>query len=116
MKTDAKELRIGNYVNLIAEGHENEPDLICWDIEDYEYYKEKMQYIEPIEVNENELLKFSFENGVDEMTFCNNTCCIYWRKFEGHFEINGEKYFKKSIHKLQNLIYEMFEYELERTA
>jgi len=58
---EANELRIGNYVYLTADGHEDEPDLVKWDIIDYEYYTDKMDYIQPIPLTEEILLKCGFE-------------------------------------------------------
>ena len=58
---DAKELRIGNYVNLIADGHEHEPDTFKWSIDDYEYYETVMFNILPIPLTEEWLVKFGFE-------------------------------------------------------
>lgn len=63
-------------------------------------------------ITEEILLKFGFENGIDEMTFCDNLFCIYWRKFENHFEINGEKYFINEVHKFQNLYFALTQTEL----
>ena len=54
---EAKELRISNLVHLIADGHENEPDLLIWELEDYEFYENKMEYIKPIPLTEEWLLK-----------------------------------------------------------
>jgi hypothetical protein len=59
---DSKDLRIGNHVYLIAEGHEDEPDLVEWKLEDYDFYENKMEYIEPIPLTEEWLLKFGFKN------------------------------------------------------
>ena len=56
----ARELRIGNYVNLITDGHEHEPDTFEWTIEDYEYYETEMFKILPIPLTEEWLIKFGF--------------------------------------------------------
>jgi hypothetical protein len=55
---EAKELRIGNYVNLISDGHEHEPDTFQWSIDDYEYYETSMFNILPIPLTEESLLRF----------------------------------------------------------
>ena len=58
---EVKELRIGNYINIIADGHEHEPDTFQWSIDDYEYYETVMFNIIPIPLTEEWLLKFGFE-------------------------------------------------------
>lgn len=65
-----------------------------------------------IPIAEELLLKFGFENGIEEMVLYGKNIVVFWRKFEGHFEINGEKYFKKHIHQLQNLYYALTDEEL----
>jgi hypothetical protein len=55
---EAKELRIGNYVNLISDGHKHEPDTFQWSIDDYEYYETVMFNILPIPLTEESLLRF----------------------------------------------------------
>ena len=62
---EAKELMIGNYVNLIADGHKHEPDTFKWSIDDYEYYETVMFNILPIPLTEWWLLKFGFEKDID---------------------------------------------------
>ena len=109
---NTKELRIGNLFR------EKESEQIIEVIElskDQITFTGKFPYkwqAEPIETNEEDLLKLGFENGVDEMTYCGKDFCVYWRKFEGHFEINGEKYFKEYIHELQNLLFALYGTEL----
>jgi hypothetical protein len=67
---EAKELRISNLVHLIADGHENEPDLLILELEDYEFYENKMEYIKPIPLTEEWLLKFGFEKLNTTMSGC----------------------------------------------
>jgi len=124
-----KELRIGNYVNLIAEGHEKEPDTFKWDLEDYEFYYDRMDFIKPIPLTEEWLLKFGFERIFENSNlFLNITNDIYFflynDKLKGcvrnhhtsydnqlselEFELNIE-----FIHQLQNLYFCLTNKELE---
>ena len=54
------ELRVGNLVHLIADGHENEPDLVNWIVDDFEFYQNRMKDIQPIPLTEEWLLKFGW--------------------------------------------------------
>lgn len=120
----ANELRIGNYVLsecLDSKGYFEETRVtgIFWDEIHHDaigmtkpIWENEIERIKPIPITEEILLKFGFENGIDEMTLTTESFCIYWRKFEGHFEINGEKYFKKYIHELQNLYFALTGKEL----
>ena len=56
------ELRLGNWVDLICDGHRDEPDTFQWLLEDYEYYEDNMFNILPITLTEEWLLKFGFKN------------------------------------------------------
>lgn len=64
---NASELRIGNFVELTCEGHEDEPDLVIWGIEDYEYYDYRMNDINPIPITEEWLVKCGFEKRIDRI-------------------------------------------------
>lgn len=102
MSVESNELRLGNYVNLISEGHEEEPDLVEWGIDDYEFYANRMNYIKPIRLTDEWIIKFglSKEKG-------------YPCKFtNGYLKIrNGVFFFKYHdievdlpfVHQLQNL-------------
>ena len=68
---EANELRIGNFVNLTAEGHENEPDLFQWALEDYDFYEDSMQFVEPIPISKDWLLKLGFK-GLDHFTIADS--------------------------------------------
>ena len=63
-KKDMKveELRIGNWINLITDGHEQEPDTFQWALYDYDLYKDRMEDCKPIPLTEEWLLKFGFES------------------------------------------------------
>lgn len=76
------------------------------------YQQKLITHIEPIPITEELLLKFGFENGIDEMTFYNNLICIYWKKFDNYFEINGENYFITELHMFQNLYWALCGEEL----
>jgi len=52
------ELRVGNLVHLIANGHENEPDLVKWIVDDFEFYENRMKDIQPIPLTEEWLKMF----------------------------------------------------------
>jgi len=107
MKTT--ELRLGNYVKTKRTGFG-----ICvvnsisyFSIGLSSFYGEpfKIEEIESIPINENILLSMGFENSTDEMFIYTDRETFYWRKFEGHLEVMGEKYFIKNIHELQNLYF-----------
>lgn len=57
----ASELRIGNLVWLVSEGHEHEPDIVEWGIDDFEFYQDRMDDVEPIPLTEEWLKDFGFE-------------------------------------------------------
>jgi len=113
----AKELRIGNLVNLISEGHEDEPDLVIWNIQDYEFYENRMNDIKAININKEWLLKLGFQEskGWDNMIYFNkNNIHIYkcnnlneeWFEYECELLI-------KSVNQLQNLFFALTNEELK---
>jgi len=111
-----QELRLGNYVNLIAEGHENEPDLVKWDVEDYEFYENRMECIEPIPLSEELLLKIGIKqdkNDKDKFRIGGGYQVI---RHDGKWlfrvigcTLNEVPY----LHKLQNIYYEIEGEELQ---
>tara|TARA_R110000824_G_scaffold359490_2_gene547050 strand:+ start:569 stop:1195 length:627 start_codon:yes stop_codon:yes gene_type:complete len=120
----ARELRIGNYVNLICDGHEHEPDTFQWSIEDYEYYENLMFNILPIPITQQYLLSLGAEkipknrSHVELYCFkdmdCTEWCVGYrddsWFLFKGKSDAmcNAVNYLKlEYIHKLQNLLFEV---------
>lgn len=110
---ESSHLRIGNYVyvqngKLLKQEKGERTQL--YKIENVNI--QSAYKYDPIPITEQWLLDFAFLNGIEEMTLCDENICIYWRKFESHFEINGEKYFKKYIHQLQNLYFALTEKEL----
>lgn len=112
---EAKELGIGNYVNLIAEGHENQPDTFKWDIEDYEFYQSKMDFIKPIPLTEEWVLKFRLLYNPEDPGF---TPFWYREDFKIHKRLDGFIYNQTKIyyvHQLQNLYFALTGEELEIT-
>jgi hypothetical protein len=111
------ELRIGNYVNLIAEGHEKEPDTFKWDLEDYEFYYDRMNFIKPIPLTEDWLLKVGFWKDIDSRTFKVNNCTLQLDNYqdEGFMAIIFGEDLKliKYVHQLQNLYFCLTNKELE---
>jgi len=127
-----EEIRIGNYFYLTCEGHEDEPELIQWTLEDYEFYKDRMQDIKPIRLTEEWLLKFGFEKDAydtDEFGDPVHTIDIC---LKGHDRIFIGKYPQdnwvsirdgdtgdslsndiKHVHQLQNLYFALTSEELE---
>tara|TARA_R110000764_G_scaffold165420_1_gene252323 strand:+ start:3535 stop:3903 length:369 start_codon:yes stop_codon:yes gene_type:complete len=117
---EAKELRIGNYVNLICDGHEHEPDAFQWDVEDYEYYETEMINILPIPLTEEWLVEFGFKR------------TSFGRQFKGFYleadsrvvstdvlssfsfeQIPDKKYLRITyVHQLQNLYFALINKEL----
>ena len=109
---EAKELRIGNYVNLIADGHEHEPDTFQWTIEDYEYYETEMFNILPIPLTKEWLVKFGFDKleGWDDMFYFQiGGFQIYESNVSG-YEYDGFNI--KYLHQLQNLYFALTNEEL----
>jgi hypothetical protein len=109
---EAKELRISNLVHLIADGHENEPDLLIWELEDYEFYENKMEYIKPIPLTEEWLLKFGFykttENAGNLICYKKGKYTIAkWLKNKWQFWINTTDLYNSPqyVHQLQNLFF-----------
>ena len=115
---NARELRIGNYAYLIADGHEDEPDLLKWEQEDYDYYQNKMEYIKPIPIAEEELLWIGFnkvENDIPTYSKCFGDLIIddyeysfniYVDSEQNYFiTVLGNKIIIKHIHQLQNLYF-----------
>ena len=124
-----RELRIGNYVNLICDGHEHEPDTFQWSIEDYEYYENVMFNILPIPITQEYLLSLGAEKipknqfHVELYCFKDSESCDWcvgyvegaWHLFNGRNDAfcNGVNHSElKYIHKLQNLIFEVANVEL----
>ena len=110
------ELRIGNLVNLICNGHEDEPDLVVWNVQDYEFYENRINDVKLIQITEEWLLKLGFEKneGWDNMIYFNkNNIHIYkcnnsdkeWFEYECEILI-------KSVHQLQNLYFALTNEEL----
>lgn len=109
----ANELRIGNYALRKEYLFENKNyHEIIIDHNDITACVIKPEDFKPITITEELLLKFGFENGIDEMTFYNNLICIYWKKFDNYFEINGENYFITELHMFQNLYWALCGEEL----
>jgi hypothetical protein len=107
---EAKELRISNLVHLIADGHENEPDLLIWELEDYEFYENKMEYIKPIPLTEEWLGKCYFkfkELGLYNFSISNHI--VSKRIF---FTIDGYAKQIYYLHQLQNLYFALTGTEL----
>lgn len=122
---DIKDLREGNLLEFRILEESGEGNDLKYEWSDWKETKlslvEDLQEIlnphwfefRPIPITKEILLRFGFEDSIDEMVFNNGSICFYWRKFENHFEINGEKYFITELHRMQNLIYEMFRIELK---
>tara|TARA_R110000782_G_scaffold158739_2_gene250868 strand:+ start:538 stop:858 length:321 start_codon:yes stop_codon:yes gene_type:complete len=102
---EAKKLRIGNYVNLIADGHEHEPDTFQWTIEDYEYYETEMFNILPIPLTEEWKDKIEYNEyiRIDMIGFI-----IYSNGHQYHFSVNDYPY----VHQIQNLYFALTNEEL----
>lgn len=104
----ANELRIGNFVNLISDGHENEPDTFQWGIDDYEFYSDRMSFIKPIPLTEEWLLKLGFGKDGESPKRIKLDCDF------GVVEIwvNGRNPLVKYVHQLQNLYFALTGEEL----
>ena len=87
------ELRIGNLFENVIITSISEEGYNYSNYPEMGVYWKTFDTLKPIIVAEELLLNYGFENGIDEMTLCTDKICVYWRKFENHFEINGEKYF-----------------------
>jgi len=113
---EAKELRISNLVHLIADVHENEPDLLIWELEDYEFYENKMEYIKPIPLTEEWLLKFGFEVDYGCIILSNKRGVITIEEdlAEISSTINHDGFMApcKYVHQLQNLYFALTGEEL----
>lgn len=110
-------IRIGNYFYLTCEGHEHEPDLICWGVEDFDFYEDRMNDIEPIKLTKDFLKKLGFKiANMDQVffalqqTFLNYFCLnieytedrnIYFSYYPNTLDKIDIFY----IHQLQNLFY-----------
>ena len=94
------ELRVGNLVHLIANGHENEPDLVKWIVDDFEFYENRMKDIQPIPLTEEWLLKFEKIDWVlkDDKGF--------------YFLFNNKKVRLKFVHTVQNVYFYIEQKEL----
>jgi len=124
----ASELRIGNYVYLISEGHEDEPNLVEWSLEDFSFYEGVMFSIEPILLTEEWLLKFGFiihnkPNGYTEYIKYKEGTKQYLHKiftfkesdndWKGKFGFTGTIQTKiEYVHQLQNLYFALTNEEL----
>lgn len=120
----ANEFRIGNHVLARCEDDKEhfEKTVVTGIFEDEIHHeavgmtnptwRNEIKNIKPIETTKELLLMFGFEDGVGEMALYTDEFCVFWRKYENHFEINGEKYFFKEFHKIQNLIFAMTGFEL----
>lgn len=110
---NASELRIGNFVELTCEGHEDEPDLVIWGIEDYEYYDYRMNDINPIPITEDLLVKCGFVKD-GEGDYCKGDFCFRWQ-FNALTLLLDTGYIKPPlmhIHQLQNLYFALTGEEL----
>ena len=126
----ANELRLGNWVNLICDGHRDEPEAFQWLLEDYEYYEDNMFNILPIPLTEEWLLKFGF-NKKNHQFYCKkiggnvfvlinyNTTprgCYGAVTFETDLKENSYvghiKNSCKHVHQLQNLYFALTNEEL----
>tara|TARA_R110000772_G_scaffold246116_1_gene359736 strand:+ start:170 stop:538 length:369 start_codon:yes stop_codon:yes gene_type:complete len=118
---EAKELRIGNYINLIADGHEHEPDTFQWSIDDYEYYETVMFNIIPIPLTEEWLLRFGFRDikNVENVNFKEyrqwerySICIQFPCGEEAHFYAGNYPVAIRYVHQLQNLYFALTGEEL----
>ena len=98
-------LRIGNLFENVIITSISEEGYNYSNYPEIGVYWKTFDTLKPIIVAEELLLNYGFENGIDEMTLCTDKICVYWRKFENHFEINGEKYFIEDFHIFQNLFF-----------
>jgi hypothetical protein len=115
----ASELRIGNWVSLIADGHEHEPDNFCWLLEDYDYYEDVMFNILPIPLTEEWLLRFGFYLVIvldTKIYFHSAMNDIEIRVDEDGFDLGTESVglcTVKYVHQLQNIYFMLTNKELE---
>lgn len=124
---NSTELRIGNLVYLTCEGHENEPDEIIWSVEDYEFYQDRMDDVQPVPINVERLEMLGFKKMFDPLmnvsvlkySLDDHTHILieiiedygdltYIESFES-INLNIKIY---SIHQLQNLIFALTGEEL----
>lgn len=124
----ANELRIGNLVYLTAAGHKDTPDVLNWDIQDYEFYEKRMSDIEPIPLTEEWLLRFGFEYAVKKWRY-NDGSIGKSEKYilpyltleidlEGRFVMHTAyplPTYVYYVHQLQNLYFALTGEELETT-
>lgn len=119
---EAKELRIGNYVEGIGMEH---PIRKIYDSIQYNYKTERyelddidIQYFKPIPLTEEWLKKFGFES--DEITFDKSGFTIGWfRNNEFYYLPVGQiiirnKHQIKYVHQLQNLYFALTGEELNK--
>lgn len=104
------ELRIGNYVNLIAEGHENEPDTFQWSVDDYEFYIDRMNFINPITLTEEWLIKFGAKARFQQTEFIYGGFRLLWKEsYKYWYVIDSDSlaYLTKIefVHEWQNFIF-----------
>lgn len=112
---NANELRVGNYVNIIAEGHENKPDLLKWGIDDFDFHKKRMNNIQGVPLTERWILDLAFKliDGYYEI----NTTSVFQLLHKGNNHYNAESidivlcdlYY---VHDLQNFYFAIERKEL----
>jgi hypothetical protein len=100
---EAQELMIGNLGHLTTEGHEHEPDLIEWEIGDFEFYEDRMDDVKPIPLTEEWLFKLGFVKDKVDNTYYFNDLTIL---LPNYFSWKGCLFYHtKHVHQLQNLVF-----------
>ena len=113
------ELRVGNLVHLIANGHENEPDLVKWIVDDFEFYENRMKDIQPIPLTEEILLSIAQAKPESylSLSFIFNHNCKIWvdksneEKNIWYYVWKGVYIEVEYLHHLQNIHYYLNNFE-----
>jgi hypothetical protein len=116
---EAKEIRIGNYVYLTAEPHS--PEVLEWDIEDYDFYSERLGDIQPIKITEDWLIEFGFSKHSNDYYLLKNGHSTLEITLEQGFnydyaDVRENSHYLteiKYVHQLQNLCYALYNKELD---
>jgi len=115
----ANELRIGNLVS----SETSVPKLFYWDIDDFEFYKHRMDDIEPIPLTEEWLERFGFEQMklyTGDNCFVKEKFCVLCdgqlKNYDLRLTFDSDQTIRVEldyVHQLQNLYFALTNTELE---
>jgi len=111
----ANEIRVGNLLYLVCDGHHHEPDEVIWSTEDFEFYQCRMDDIQPIPLTEEWLECFGFERNLnDDLTKGQLTLQVSvngnWFRVLDEMRLDGIEI--KHVNQLQNLYFALTGQEL----